>query len=124
MNLSPHFTRREFSCHCGCGFDDVDPRLIDGLETLRSALGARPVIVNSGCRCKAHNAAQPKSSANSQHILGKAADIVVRGVSPEIVASVAKNIAVFAEGGIGIYDTFTHVDVRKGRGRWDWRTRR
>ena len=124
MNLSPHFTRREFACHCGCGFDDVDPRLIDGLETLRAALGGRPVTVNSGCRCKAHNAAQPGSSANSQHVLGKAADIVVRGVSPEIVASVAKNIAVFAEGGIGIYDTFTHVDVRMGRGRWDWRSRK
>jgi len=124
MNLSTHFTRREFSCHCGCGFDDVDPRLIDGLETLRAALGSRPVIVNSGCRCQQHNDAQPGSSADSQHVLGKAADIAVRGVSPEMVAAVASTVAVFAHGGIGVYDTFTHVDVRNGRARWNRQTRR
>ena len=115
--LSEHFTEDEFACKCGCGFCDVDPRLIAALEHLRKIINA-PIHVNSGCRCEKHNASLKGSSPNSQHKLGKAADIVVKGLSPSVVAGIAEAVPEFDSGGIGIYGTFTHVDVRNGRARW------
>ncbi|WP_129600500.1 YcbK family protein, partial [Anaerophilus nitritogenes] len=47
----------------------------------------------------------------SQHLLGRAADIKVYGVSPEEVAKIAKEIGFR---GVGVYKSFTHVDVREG----------
>lgn len=51
-----NFKRDEFVCPCGCGFDDIDPLIVTTLQRLRDEV-QRPVVVNSGCRCKAHNAA-------------------------------------------------------------------
>ena len=53
----------------------------------------------------------------SQHIYGTAADIVVQGVKPEEVAKYAEYLMP-KTGGIGLYPTFTHVDVRVARARW------
>lgn len=114
--LSRNFKRGEFACRCGCGFDTVDFRLIEGLQRLRDIVG-EPIVVNSGCRCAAHNA-EMGGSPKSQHLLGKAADIVIRNYRPAMVANMAATLAEFADGGIGIYATFTHVDVRHGRSRW------
>ena len=115
--LSEHFTKQEFECKCGCGFCEVDSRLLVGLEHLRQIINA-PIHVNSGCRCKAHNASLSGSSPNSQHMLGRAADIVVKGLSPGVVSGIADSVPEFWNGGIGTYSTFTHVDVRSGRARW------
>ena len=119
--LSKNFYRDEFECKCGCGFDSVDAMLVQGLQRLRDIMQA-PVHINSGCRCKAHNDSLDNSSKKSQHVLGKAADIRVYGYTPEEVADFAKMLSEFADSGIGIYDTFVHLDVRKGRSRWDYRT--
>jgi uncharacterized protein YcbK (DUF882 family) len=78
------------------------------------------ITINSGCRCPEHNRTVG-GSPHSQHLRGKAADIVVQGYRPEQVASMASAMREFVEGGIGIYDTFTHVDVRRGSSRWDFR---
>ena len=117
--LSPHFCRYEFACRCGCGFDDVDRRLVEALEALRALVG-KPIHVNSGCRCPAHNR-EVGGMARSQHLLGKAADITVAGKTPEMMASRAEEVPAFHGGGIGLYDAFTHVDVRRGMTRWDYR---
>lgn len=114
--LTRNFYRDEFACRCGCGFDAVDWRLVEGLQRLRDILQAG-IHVNSGCRCAAHNRAVG-GSPNSQHLLGKAADIVGRGYSPQAVADFAAVLHEFADSGIGVYGTFTHVDVRHGRARW------
>lgn len=34
-DLSTHFNRHEFTCRCGCGFDDISPDLITLLEEIR-----------------------------------------------------------------------------------------
>jgi uncharacterized protein YcbK (DUF882 family) len=112
-NLSEHFSRREFACKDGCGFDSVDPDLIDALEELREVVG-RPVTINSGCRCWRHNA-DIGGSAQSLHLVGRAADIVIVGVSPESVAWIAYALELFS--GIKRYGTWAHVDVREGA-RW------
>jgi uncharacterized protein YcbK (DUF882 family) len=116
--LTQNFYRDEFACRCGCGFDTVDIRLVEGLQRLRDSLGGAPITINSACRCVEHNRAVG-GEANSQHLLGKAADIVVQGYRPGMVANAANTIAEFAQGGIGNYTSFTHLDVRRGRARWN-----
>lgn len=75
----PHFTQSEFACKCGCGFDDINYKLVEILENIRSHFGDRPVIITSGCRCAKHNA-EVGGVQGSRHILGKAADFYVQGV--------------------------------------------
>jgi uncharacterized protein YcbK (DUF882 family) len=109
-----HFTRQEFACKCGCGKDTVDYELMDVLEKVREHFGV-PVHISSGNRCKKYNK-KVGGKSKSQHLLGKAADIVVDNVSPNVVHSFLDQLEV---GGLGKYNTFTHVDVRDGRARWD-----
>ena len=115
--LSANFRRSEFACWCGCGFDDVDPRLVQRLQHLREQLNA-PIVVNSGCRCAEHNESVG-GRPQSQHLLGKAADIRVPGRSPAEVKAVAESMNLFT--GIGIYATFVHLDVGDVTRRWDGR---
>lgn len=110
MKLSINFNREEFACKCGCGFDTVDTELIRVLENVRNNFDA-PVHITSACRCPAHNESVG-GSANSQHKLGRAADIVVQGVEPDDVALFLEQI--MSHGGVGRYSTFTHVDTRSG----------
>lgn len=52
--IRPHFTRAEVGCRCGCGLMPPDQAL-DELEELRVEYG-KPMIVNRGASCPAHNA--------------------------------------------------------------------
>ena len=113
--LSLNFVRSEFECGCGCGFDVVDAELIKLLENIRFHFNAI-VNVSSGARCEAYNESVG-GSKNSQHLLGKAADITLVGVAPD---SVAEYVAFSHPNtyGLGRYNTFTHVDVRDNKARW------
>ena len=115
MKLSEHFDSSEFKCHC-CGSlgPGISKVLIEKLETLRTQLGL-PIFVASGYRCPAHNKAVGGVS-NSQHLLGKAADITVKAMKPGDVANAAERL--FDPGGLGRYAGFTHVDVRAAKSRW------
>lgn len=68
-----NFKASEFSCHCGCGYNVIDQRVIDMAQVIREALGV-PVRVNSGCRCEKRNAASG-GVKGSFHVQGKAADL-------------------------------------------------
>ena len=120
-DLSPHFSRHEFRCK-GCSkanpcpwfpTDAVDAALIAVLEKVRTHFG-KPVTVNSGSRCTPHNTSVG-GSPKSQHVKSKAADIVVSGVTPKTVYDFLDPAH---SGGLGLYDTFVHVDVRDGKARW------
>jgi len=113
--ISPHFRRAEFACKCGCGFDTVDVDTLAVLEAVRTHFG-KPTIINSGCRCPEYNA-KVGGAPNSQHTLGRAADIRVQGVEPDAVYDwLAVN---FPTASLGRYATFTHVDTRShGPARW------
>ena len=113
--LSGHFKRREFSCPC-CGEMELEPLLLVGLEWLRRLVG-KAVTINSGYRCAAHNRAVG-GETDSQHMSGRAADIVVSGMTPARLKDLAQQIPYFNDGGIGLYKTFVHVDVRGRRARW------
>jgi len=112
--MMKHFLRSEFACNCGCGLDVVDEGLAEVCDAVRKHFG-KPVKVNSGCRCAAHNKAEggrekTKDSVGSQHLYGRAADIVVKGVTAKDVQLWVKHT--FPEISVGHYSTFTHVDSR------------
>lgn len=115
-DLSLHFYRHEFACHC-CGASLLDPKLVEALETLRN-LADRPVVVLCGYRCAEHNR-QVGGRPNSQHLLGKAADIRIAGLDLQAMYELALRVPQFAGGGIGVYDrNFLHLDVRGQTARW------
>jgi uncharacterized protein YcbK (DUF882 family) len=114
-DISANFSRAEFACKCGCGFDTVDAELLDLLEKIRAHFG-RSITINCGCRCPAHNAAiEPAGAENSQHLYGRAADIVVKDTPPPIVHELAHQLGA---NGLGEYNSFTHLDTRVGYARW------
>lgn len=113
--ISANFKTTEFDCKgrgC-CSKTSIDPLLVVYLQRIRNHFKAA-VIINSGFRCSKHNKAVGGSSG-SKHKLGAAADIVVRGVSPRKVAQYAESIGIK---GIGLYDTFTHIDTREKKYYW------
>lgn len=113
-DLSKNFSRWEFECKCGCGFDTVDAELLHILEDIRGEYGA--VSISSACRCRDHNLAVG-GAPTSHHKRGRAADFTTEEGSPREVAEYLDRR--FPERyGIGSYSTFTHFDTRRGYARW------
>lgn len=112
--LSKHFTREEFLCPC-CKAGTVDPELITVLEDVREFFG-QPVRINSGYRCEKHNK-EVGGEPNSMHMKGIAADITVKEVIPSKVAAYLQNKYPDTYG-IGLYKSWTHIDVRPKKARW------
>jgi zinc D-Ala-D-Ala carboxypeptidase len=122
-DLSKNFSQWEFECKCGCGFNSVDPRLVESLQRLRDLLGV-PINVNSACRCETYNR-KKGGEKDSQHLKGLAVDIWCKGLKPRRIAEIAEQIPEFRNGGIGIYKTFVHLDVRmNGPARWGKRLKK
>ena len=119
-DLSKDFSRWEFACNCGCGFDTVDIETLEVVQEIRDHFNAR-VSVSSGCRCRYWNAHEG-GAPDSLHVHARAADISVVGVHPDKVADYLE--AKYPDRyGIGRYNTFTHIDTRSGHtARWDKRT--
>ena len=116
MTLSKNLSRSEFACKCGrCGFDTADVELVGMVQDVRDHFGTT-VIITSACRCPKYNKAVGGGD-KSQHLLGRAADIVVPGVSPAEVHRYLFD-KYPDQYGLGRYDTFTHVDSRRGPARW------
>ena len=114
--LSSNFRVREFRCQ-----DDTDPifvdsDLVDILQKVRDHFG-KAVTITSAFRTASHNK-KVGGATYSQHLYGKAADIKVSGVAPSVVADYVETL-IPSTGGIGRYSTFTHVDVRKVKSRWN-----
>ena len=73
MHNTKNFKTSEFACHCGCGLNIIDQRVIDMAQAIRDAIGV-PIHINSGCRCEIHNKASGGVS-DSFHTKGLAADL-------------------------------------------------
>ena len=116
VQLTTNFKVREFACSDGTDTIFIAPGLVGVLQQIRSHFG-KAVTINSGYRTEAKNKAVG-GAAYSQHKYGTAADITVSGVTPAEVAHYAETILPNM-GGIGLYKTFTHVDVRAVRSRWN-----
>lgn len=114
--LSANFRVYEFACQDGSDVVFVAPALVTILQKVRTHFG-KAVTINSAYRTPTHNK-KVGGAAYSQHLYGTAADIVVKGVAPKTVAAYVEKLLP-KSGGIGIYDTFTHVDVRETKSRWN-----
>jgi uncharacterized protein YcbK (DUF882 family) len=115
MIETAHFKKAEFVCPCGCDRAEMLPELLYALEELRAKLG-KPITVTSGFRCPFHNV-EVGGARNSQHILGRAADIRVKEMSGVDLYTVAKTVSAFR--GFGQGKNYLHVDVRLTRAaRW------
>lgn len=118
--ITPHFKVREFACSDGSDVVFVATSLVDILEAIRVHFG-RPVTITSGYRTVSYNAGLKNSSKKSQHCNGLAADIKVEGHTPLEVYNYTCSL-LGDHGGVGIYNTFVHVDVRASKSRFDYRT--
>jgi uncharacterized protein YcbK (DUF882 family) len=112
--MSINFRPEELSCPC-CKKYIINKHLMSVLELVRCNFNA-PVTITSGLRCEEHNA-KVGGAENSEHLLGTAADIVVKDIDPVEVYDYLDEL--FPSWyGLGKYDTFTHIDVRKSKARW------
>ena len=127
MKLTNNFSKSEFNCKCGCEMpnevlDNIKLLAIQ-LQTIREYVG-QPIKINSAYRCELHNSIIG-GVKTSQHILGKASDITINTFTPDEVVDVIENLLVnemlpsFYIGGLGRYNTFTHLDIRDYKARWD-----
>jgi uncharacterized protein YcbK (DUF882 family) len=123
MKLSTNFNLDEFASADGTApTGEVLKNLTElakNLEVLRKHIG-QPIRVTSGFRSKEYNR-KVKGATNSFHVLGMAADIQVSKMSPEQVAKAIELLIAegkMKEGGLGIYRTWVHYDVRGTKARW------
>jgi hypothetical protein len=84
--------------------------LAELLEGVKEALGGKPVMVNSGFRCKAVNDSVG-SKDTSQHRLGCAADIRVPGLTPDEVVRAIIAAKLPYDQLIREFDTWTHISI-------------
>ena len=113
IQLSPNFHLSEWACKCSrCKTVKVDFNHVRNLQAFRTKIG-RPISINSAYRCPAHNA-EVGGVPNSEHCLGCATDCAVSGMSPSAVANAAENFD-----GVGRYSSFTHLDSRGYKARWN-----
>ena len=114
--LSANFKVKEFACTDGSDPIFIDSELVTVLQKIRTYFG-KSVTITSAYRTPTKNKAVG-GTTYSQHLYGKAADIKVSGVSPKKVASYVEKLMP-KSGGIGVYSSFVHVDVRSAKARWN-----
>lgn len=124
MKLTENFSLPEFASKDGTAFPfDVIKNLEElakNLQVLRDHF-AKSITVTSGYRSITHNL-KIGGEKNSFHVKGMAADIKIDGVSPRLVYNAIELLikdGKMKEGGLGLYNSWVHYDIRGKRIRWD-----
>ena len=118
MQLSEHFSLEELTATSHRQFDNTPNasemanlvRLAAFLEEVKTVLGGKPVMINSGFRSKAVNDSVG-SRDTSQHRIGCAADIRVPGMTPNEVVKAIIAADIGYDQLIREFDSWTHVSV-------------
>ncbi len=116
--MSKNFTEKEHSCKCGCG-EVSRMRLIKKLQRVRDGIDI-PLILNSSVRCDEHND-RVGGTSNSYHLKGLAVDICTLGMDEETITALREIAFDVGFRGIGVYDTFLHIDLREEAAFWTGR---
>ena len=116
--MTPHFTLAELTHTDHRSLDNTPnaqelanlKRLAEFLETVKTTLGGKPVMINSAFRSKAVNDAVG-SRDTSQHRQGLACDFRVPGMTPDAVvrAIIAANLPF--DQIIREFDAWTHISI-------------
>ena len=118
MNLSEHFTLEELTATSHREFDNTPnateianlTRLAAMLEQVKTLLGGKPVMINSGFRSKQVNDSVG-SKDTSQHRIGCAADIRVPGMTPDEVVKAIIASDIGYDQIIREFNSWTHLSV-------------
>jgi uncharacterized protein YcbK (DUF882 family) len=125
MKLTENFELSEFASKCGRPMpvevmNNVE-MLAQNLQVIRDLIG-QPITINSGYRSPEHNASdEVKGAKNSFHVKGMAADLSARHISPSDLAHAIEDLmdeGKIEKGGIGLYKTFVHYDIRGFKRKW------
>lgn len=111
--LSRNFRLREALCHDGEPVAVIHPATLLLAQAVRDEVGG-PIRIHSWFRTKAHNAAVGGKD-NSTHLYGMAFDWSPVEGSVKDWANVFRGWEI---GGVGIYETFIHLDVYGEHRRW------
>ena len=123
MNLTKNFKLSEFNSNDGTKMPSEVLEnikiLVKQLQYLREYTD-KIIYINSGYRSNSYNL-KIGGSKNSQHKLGKAADIRIEDIDPKVVYELIEYLIKdnqMLQGGLGKYKTFTHYDIRGTKARW------
>jgi len=124
MKLTQNFSRSEFDCKDGTkvpeGFIDNLQELADNLQVLRDYVESPVSITGSGYRTPSHNK-KVGGAKRSQHLTASAADINAEGYTPKqlhMIIELLIDEGKMKQGGLGLYNTFVHYDIRGTKARW------
>ena len=123
MNLTEHFTLEELTTTSHRQFDNTPnseeianlTRLATFLEKVKSKLGGKPVMINSGFRSKQVNDSVG-SKDTSQHRIGCAADIRIPGMTPNEVVQTLVDSGLQYDQIIREFDSWTHISIPNNAG--------
>lgn len=125
MKLTKNFSKVEFDCKDGSEmpeevFENVK-ELAKNLQVIRDEINLA-IHINSAYRSPSYNKSVG-GAKKSQHLLGKAADLRVYGMKPQILHKIILDLikeGLISEGGVGLYNSFVHYDIRGEKARWDF----
>jgi len=128
MKLTNNFSKIEFESRDGTPMPPLVleniKELAENLQKIREFL-KESIHINSAYRSSSHNAAIG-GKPNSQHLLGKAADIAMKNFTSKDIIIVLERMILngeLKEGGLGLYNGFVHYDIRGQRARWNFSTK-
>jgi hypothetical protein len=116
--MTPHFTLAELTATSHRQFDNTPneaetanlQRLAEFLEQVKTALGGKPIMINSGFRSKQVNDSVG-SKDSSQHRIGAACDFRVPGMTPDAVVRAVIAAGLPFDQIIREFDAWTHISV-------------
>lgn len=120
--LTENFSINEFHCKDGTPvpselFANIK-ELAENLQVIRDFIGI-PILILSAYRSPKHNK-KVGGAKNSQHLQGKAADLKTK-LKPKDLYNIISDLidkGLVKQGGLGLYDTFVHYDIRGVKARW------
>ena len=123
MNLTEHFTLEELTHTDHRELENIPnetelanlKRLAEFLETVKTVLGGKPIMVNSAFRSKVVNDAVG-SKDTSQHRVGCAADLRVPGMTPDEVVKAIIASGIGYDQVIREFDRWSHISIPNHEG--------
>jgi len=97
--------------------DNLLVLITECLQPIREYIG-KPMIITSGYRCQTLNSLPTiKGAKNSEHLVGQAADFIIKGMTPKQVIECIQKSGIEYNQLINEYNLWTHISYSKGHNR-------